>query len=97
MGVAGIQIRPGIEDADDRFSGKILRGIAHLFRPRAMAKGAQIIRSKPTVRAQAFGRAAGTGESVWHKGIYPLLKVGASKQQGQRKHLPPAKRRKFLS
>ena len=60
--MARIQIRPGIQNPDHRFPGKILRGITHLLRPRPVAEGPQIIRPEPTVRTQLLRSAAGTGE-----------------------------------
>src|SRR6185437_16656257 len=52
MRLAGIQIAPGVEDADDRLAGPILLVIAHLLHARAMAKRTEIIRPQPSQAAE---------------------------------------------
>src|SRR5580704_15832261 len=54
MHVAGLRIRPGVEDRDHRPALPFLRRIAHLHRARAMAKGPQIIRREPARAAERF-------------------------------------------
>jgi len=44
MHVAGLRVRPGIEDRDHRAVLPLLRRVAHLHGARAMAEGAEIVR-----------------------------------------------------
>ena len=53
MGVAGIEIGPGVEDADHRPAGPILRRVAHLHHARAMAEAAEIVRRRTSARCAA--------------------------------------------
>ena len=55
----GIDLAPRIEDRDDRLARPILRPEPHLPRARAVAEGAQIIRTKPAEAAELFGSEAG--------------------------------------
>ena len=55
MGVAGVEVRPGVEDADHRPADPILGRIAHLHHARAMAEAAQIVGGEPARAAQLFG------------------------------------------
>ena len=51
MGVARVQLAPGIQDGDDRFADIIFVRIPHLLDPRPMSKGSQVVRSEPSVTA----------------------------------------------
>ena len=53
--VAGLRVRPGVEDCDDRRALPLLRCITHLHRPRAMAEGAQIVGGEPACAAELVG------------------------------------------
>src|SRR5258708_278963 len=55
MDMAGLRIRPGVEDRDHRPARPFLRRVAHLHGPRAMAERPEIVRSKPARAAQRFG------------------------------------------
>src|SRR5438445_9868573 len=55
MHVAGLRIRPGVEDRNDRAALPFLRRVAHLHRARAVAEGAEIVRGKPTRAAELVG------------------------------------------
>ena len=54
MAVAGVDVAPGIEDADHRLAGPIVAVVAELLEPRAMAEGAQIVGAEPAVAAQSL-------------------------------------------
>jgi hypothetical protein len=58
VGVAGVDVGPGVEDADHRAAGPVLGGIAHLHQARAVAEGAQVVGREPAGAAQAGGGAA---------------------------------------
>src|SRR4051812_47825416 len=55
MGVAGVRIRPGVDDADHRLAGVVAAVVAHLRGARAMAERAQVVHPEPAVAAQLFG------------------------------------------
>ena len=55
MHVAGLRVRPGVEDRDDRTALPFLRRVAHLHGARAMAKGAKIVGRKPARATERFG------------------------------------------
>src|SRR6267378_4718246 len=55
MHVAGLRVRPGVEDRDDRAALPLLRRVTHLHGARAMAKGAQIVGRKPARAAELVG------------------------------------------
>src|SRR6201999_1067641 len=55
MHVAGLRIRPCVEDRDDGTILPLLRRIAHLHRARAMAEGAEIVGREPACAAELFG------------------------------------------
>jgi hypothetical protein len=55
MGVAGLDIGPGIDDRDHRLAGIIRRRIAYLLDARAMAEGTQILRAEPAMGTELFG------------------------------------------
>ena len=57
MHMAGLKVRPRIDDRNDRFAGPFLGRIAHLHGARAMAEAAQIGGAEPPRRAQILGRA----------------------------------------
>src|SRR5712692_7915020 len=52
--VAGVDLAPGIDDADDRPAGPVVGIVAELAQPRAMAERAQVADAEPTVAAQVF-------------------------------------------
>src|SRR5215216_2309035 len=56
VGVAGVYVAPGIDDSDNRLPAVVLRGVAHLLGPRAVAERAQIAHPVPPVAAQLFGQ-----------------------------------------
>jgi hypothetical protein len=60
MHVAGVQIAPGVEDADHRLAHDVLAAPAILLRPRAMTKRAQFIAAIPAPGAELF-RSFGSG------------------------------------
>jgi hypothetical protein len=47
VGVARIEVRPGIEDGDHRLADPVLRPIAHLHGAGAVAEAAQIVGRQP--------------------------------------------------
>ena len=55
MGVAGVEVGPGVEDADHRPACPIVRRIAHLHHARAMAEAPEIVGGEPARAAQLFG------------------------------------------
>ena len=62
VGMALVEIAPGVEDRDHRLPLRVLGGIAHLPQPTAMAKAAKIVRGKPALRTEvghALARDAG--------------------------------------
>ncbi len=61
MRVAGIDVRPGIDDADHRLADEVVVVVAHLQRTRAMPERAQVGRAEPAVAAEGLGRLAGHG------------------------------------
>src|ERR1017187_6773597 len=54
MHVAGLRIRPGVENGDDRTAAPFLRRVAHLHRARAMAEGPEIVGREPARAAERF-------------------------------------------
>ena len=56
MAVAGVDLAPGVEDADHRLAGPVGAVVAELPEPRAMAERAQIVAAEPAVAAQFLGR-----------------------------------------
>ena len=56
MPMAGVDLAPGIDDADHRLADPIGAVVAELAQPRAMAERAQIVLAEPAVAAQLFGR-----------------------------------------
>src|ERR1700733_8892378 len=54
MHMAGLRVRPGIENRDHRPVLPLLRRIAHLHRARAMAEGAEIVGREPARAAERF-------------------------------------------
>ena len=55
VGVAVVDVRPGIDDRNDRLARVVGAVVAHLRGARAMAEGAQVLDAEPSVRAQFFG------------------------------------------
>jgi hypothetical protein len=62
VGVAGLQVRPGVDDGNDRLARPLLRRVTHLHRTGAMAEGPEICRAEPARGPQFGGRLA----SNWH-------------------------------
>ena len=56
MAMAGVDLAPGIDDADHRLADPIGAVIAELPQPRAMAERAQIVLAEPAIAAQLFGQ-----------------------------------------
>ena len=52
--VAGLRVRPGVEDRDHGAALPLLRRVAHLHGARTMAEGAQIVGGEPARAAQRF-------------------------------------------
>ena len=71
MHVAGLRVRPGVEDRDDRAALPLLRRVAHLHRARAMAEGAQIVGREPARAAELVG------------GLFLVGHVGTTSQDGR--------------
>ena len=61
MGVAGVDVAPGVDDRDHRFAHVIAAVVAHACGARTMAEGAHVFRAVPAVAAQFFGFLAGGG------------------------------------
>ena len=55
MAMAGVDIAPGIDDADHRLADPVGAVIAELAQPRAVAERAQIVLAEPAIAAQLFG------------------------------------------
>src|SRR4051812_45887880 len=55
MRVAGIDVRPRVDDRDNRLARIVASVVAHLRGARAMTEGAQVLCAVPTVAAQLFG------------------------------------------
>ena len=66
MGVAGVDVRPGIDDGHHRPADPILRPIAHLHEARAMAEGAQIVGREPAGASELRGGLASCRHGVVH-------------------------------
>ena len=58
MRVAGVDLAPGIDDADHRPAGPVVGVVAELAQARAMAERAQIADAEPAMAAQIFGTLA---------------------------------------
>src|SRR5829696_8214242 len=69
MGVAGIYVAPGVDDADDRLAPVLFIGVAHLLGPRTVAEGAQVAHPVPAVAAQFFGSPL----SIHQRPPHPIL------------------------
>ena len=54
MRVAGIDLAPGIDDADHRLAGPIVGVVADLAQPRAMAERAHVVDTEPAMTAQTL-------------------------------------------
>ena len=64
MAMAGVDVAPGVDDADDRLAGPVRRVIAELPQPRAMPERAQVVDPEPAMAAQLLGAFAGHGERI---------------------------------
>src|SRR5262249_6858286 len=53
--VTGVDLAPGIDDADDGSAGPVGGVITELAQPRAVPERAQIVDAEPAVAAQIFG------------------------------------------
>ena len=51
VGVAGVDLAPGVDDGDHRLAGEVGAVVAHLERPRAVAEGPQVVDAVPAVAA----------------------------------------------
>ena len=65
MRVAGVEIRPGVDDPDHGPADPILRRVSHLHQPRAMAEAAQIVRREPASAAKLTGLKAALSHGVF--------------------------------
>jgi hypothetical protein len=65
MRVARVEVRPGVDDRDDRLARPVRWIVAHLHDAGSMPEAAQIVGAEPSCRAQIF-RLPGPGESGWH-------------------------------
>ena len=54
MGVAGVDVGPGVDDRDDRLPHEVRIVVAHLQRARAMPEGAEILRAVPAGGAKGL-------------------------------------------
>src|SRR3546814_17184498 len=52
MGVAGVDLGPGVDHRDHRLAGPVGPVVAHLQRARAMAERPEVVGAVPTVAAQ---------------------------------------------
>ena len=52
VGVAGIDVAPGVDDGDHRLAGVVAAVVTHLRRARAVAEGAHVLGAVPAVAAQ---------------------------------------------
>src|SRR3546814_13342950 len=52
MGMTGIDVRPGVDDADDGLPGEIAGVIPHLLQSGAVAERAQVLDAEPAVASQ---------------------------------------------
>src|SRR5262249_31557177 len=52
VAVAGVDVAPGVDDADHRLAGPVGRVEAHLAPPRAVAERAQVVDAEPAIAAQ---------------------------------------------
>ena len=55
VGVAGVELAPGVKDGDDRLALVILRPEPHLLQPRPVPERLQIVRPQPPLAAQRSG------------------------------------------
>src|SRR5579863_167907 len=56
MAVAGVDIAPGVDDADHRLANPVGAVVARLLQARAMAERAQVVFAEPAIAAQVLGR-----------------------------------------
>jgi hypothetical protein len=56
MGMAGVDVAPGIEDADDRATGNGIEVVTDLQQSGPMPEAAQILCRNPTLAAQLIHR-----------------------------------------
>src|SRR5205085_12354989 len=52
---AGLHVRPGVEDGDDRAALPLFRRVAHLHGARTVAEGAEIVGREPARAAELIG------------------------------------------
>ncbi len=55
MRVTGVDLAPGIEDADDRLAAPVVGIVAELLEARAVAERAHVVNAEPAMAAQMFG------------------------------------------
>src|SRR5580658_4193525 len=63
MAVAGVDVAPRVDDADDRLAAPVGGVVAELAQPRAVAEGAKVVRAEPAMAAQVFRTSAGHGRA----------------------------------
>jgi hypothetical protein len=69
MHVAGVDLAPRVDDADDRLAAIVGLVEPHLLGPGAMAEGAQVGGAEPAAAAELFGRLPGHDRlSMWSLG-----------------------------
>src|SRR5262249_26300959 len=54
VSVAGVDVTPRVDDTDDRLAAPILRIVAELAQPRAMAERTQVVDAEPAMAAEFF-------------------------------------------
>ena len=54
MRVAGVDVAPGVDDADHRLAAPVVGVVADLAQPRAMPERAQVLHAEPAMRAQVL-------------------------------------------
>ena len=56
VAVAGVDVAPGVDDADHRLADPVGAVKAELLQPRAVAERAQVVLAEPAIAAQFLGR-----------------------------------------
>ncbi len=58
--VAGIEVAPRVQDADDGLAGVVLGGKPHLLRAGSVSERAKVVDAEPSMRAERFGCETGS-------------------------------------